>query len=333
VKRTYRVVQFGCGPIGCRIAEYALQRPDIEIVAAVDIDEGKVGRDLGEIAGLQRTLGVRVVRDIAEIRASAAADVAIHATGSRFEQVYPQLQRIAEAGLNVVSTCEELVYPYRKYPKLARDLGDLARRHHVAMLATGINPGFLMDAWPLFMSGVCTEVRAVKVVRVQDAASRRIPFQQKIGAGLTKEEFAARVASGNFGHVGLSESVSMIAAGLRWQLEDVTETIEPVLLDREVRSDYVTVEVGRAAGLRQDAVGWVHGEAAVTLEFQAYIGAREPRDRVQIRGNPNIDVQIRGGTQGDVGTASIVLNAVPRVIEAPAGLHTMKDIPLLMCAR
>ena len=266
-----------------------------------------------------------------ELPESAKPEIAIHTTGSKLDRVLPQLESIVKSGLNVVSTCEELSFPYRKHSTLAQNLDSLAKEHDVTVLATGINPGFLMDAWPLFMTGVCKEVQAIRVTRIQDASSRRIPFQQKIGAGLTREEFEERVAGGDFGHVGLPESISMIAAGLGWEIDEITETIEPVMLDREVGSDYTTVKVGKAAGLKQDAFGYAKGKALISMEFQAYIGAPESYDSVYITGTPNMDVKIQGGTQGDIGTVSIVLNAVPRVIEAPAGLYTMMDMPIVIC--
>ncbi len=328
-----RVVSFGLGPIGCWIVQYAQERAGLELVGAVDTDPAKAGRDLGEAAGLERKLGVTVSADAAGLLRETKPDAVLHATGSKLDRVFDQLAGIVRAGANVVSTCEELSFPWRKHPRLAAELDRLAREHGVTVLATGINPGFLMDAWPLFMTGVCREVREVKVTRIQDASSRRLPFQQKIGAGLTPEEFRRRVEGGLFGHVGLPESIAMIAAGLGWDIERVEETIEPVIAQGTVRSDSITVQPGQAAGLRQTGLGYRGGRPVIAMEFQAYIGAPDPRDEVTVIGVPTLCVRIGGGTQGDIGTVSIVLNAVPRVAAAPPGLLTMKDLPIVSCAR
>jgi 4-hydroxy-tetrahydrodipicolinate reductase len=327
-----RVVQYGCGPIGCRIVQYALERPGLELVGAVDVDPGKAGRDLGEVAGVGRRLGLAVSADAGRLLDAMKPDVVIHATGSKLERVFDQLAGIVRAGASVVSTCEELSYPWRKHPRLSAELDRLARDHGVTVLATGVNPGFLMDAWPLFMSGVCKEVHEVRVSRIQDASSRRVPFQQKIGAGLTPEEFRRKVEGGDFGHVGLPESAAMIAAGLGWELERIEETIEPVIARQAVRSEALAVPAGRAAGIRQTALGYRQGRAVISMEFQAAIGEPESYDQVAIVGVPNLTVRIPGGTHGDVATTSIVLNAVPRVAEAPPGLLTMKDLPVVACA-
>jgi 4-hydroxy-tetrahydrodipicolinate reductase len=188
-----------------------------------------------------------------------------------------------------------------------------------------------MDVWPLFMTGVCQQVKRVKAVRVQDASPRRGPFQKKIGAGRTLEEFKKLVATGILKHVGLPESIAMIASGLGWKLDEITESIEPIVAKIQVKTDFVTVEPGQAAGVRQVGRGTRAGEELVTLEFEASVGAPESYDAVYITGTPNLEVIIKGGTHGDIATAAIVVNSVHRVIDAPPGLVTMKDLPMV-CA-
>ncbi len=324
-----KVVQFGCGPIGCSVVRYAWQRPDIELVGAIDIDESLVGRDLGEVAGLDNELGVKISADADAVLTQAKPDVVFLTTSSSLKVVYPQVERCVAAGANVVSTCEEMSYPYGKDPRLSAEIDKLAKANNVTVLATGVNPGFVMDAWPLFMCGVCQQVERVKAVRVQDASSRRGPFQKKIGAGCTLEEFKKRVADGALKHVGLPESIAMIASGLGWKLDEIIESIEPVVARAVMKTDFVTVEPGQAAGVRQVGRGIHGGEELVTLEFEAYVGAPESYDAVYITGTPNVEVVIKGGTHGDIATAAIVVNSVRRVIDAPPGLVTVKDLPIV----
>jgi len=239
------------------------------------------------------------------------------------------VEKCVTAGANVISTCEELSYPYRKDPQLSAEIDRIAKLNNVTILATGVNPGFLMDAWPLFMTGVCQQVKQIKVVRVQDASLRRGPFQKKIGAGCTIEQFKKLVAAGTLKHVGLPESIAMIAGGLGWKLDEITESIEPVVAKTQVRTDFVTVEPGQVAGVRQVGRGIRAGEELVTLEFEASVGASDSYDAVYITGIPNLEVVIEGGTHGDIATAAIVVNSVHRVIDAPPGLVTMKDLPIV----
>ena len=324
-----KAVQFGCGPIGCSVVRYAWQRPDIELVGAIDIDRSLVGRDLGEVAGIDNRLGVSISADADAVLSQAKPDVVFLTTGSYPRAVYPQVEKCVAAGANVVSTCEELSYPYRKEPQLSAEIDRIAKANNVTVLATGVNPGFVMDSWPLFMTGVCQQVKRIKAVRVQNASSRRGPFQKKIGAGCTPEEFKKLVAAGTLKHVGLPESIAMIAGGLGWNLDEITESIEPVIARDQVKTDFVTVEPGQAAGVKQVGKGIRAGEELVILEFEAAVGAPESYDTVHITGIPNMEVTIKGGTHGDIATAAITVNSVHRVIDAPPGLVTVKDLPIV----
>jgi len=117
VGRKIRAVQFGCGPIGCAVAKLALQRPDIELVGAVDIDKNKTGRDLGQLLGIEKDLGIIVSEDADAVLAGARADVAFHQTGSSLSTVYAELTKILDYAVNVISTTEELAFPHRKQPE------------------------------------------------------------------------------------------------------------------------------------------------------------------------------------------------------------------------
>ena len=324
-----QAVQFGCGPIGCSVVRYAWQRSDIKLVGAVDIDESLVGRDLGEVAGISNKLGVSISADADAVLSQSKPDVVFLTTSSSLKVIYPQVGKCVAAGANVVSTCEELAYPYRKDPQLSAEIDKIAKTNRVTVLSTGVNPGFLMDAWPLFMTGVCQHVKRIKVVRIQDASPRRGPFQKKIGAGRTLEEFKKLVATGTLKHVGLPESIAMIASGLGWKLDEITESIEPVVTKAQVKTDFVTVEPGQVAGVRQVGKGIRAGEELVTLEFEAAVGSPESYDAVYITGTPNLEVVIKGGTHGDIATAAIVVNSAHRVIDAPPGLVIMKDLPII----
>ena len=330
--RKIRAVQYGCGPIGCSVAKLASQRRDIELVGAIDIDKDKVGKDLGEVVGLDKPLGVTISDDTDAVLSQTKPDIVLHTTSSWLKKVSEQLAGIIRAGINIVSTTEELSFPWRKEPGLAAEIDKLAKEHKVTVLATGINPGFLMDTWPLAMTAVCQEVKQVRVARIQDASPRRLPFQKKIGAGCTLEEFKKLVDTGTLRHVGLAESIAMIAAGLGWELDDIRDEIEPIVAESEVRSQYLTVKPGQAAGVKQIGRGLSGGREVITLDFQAYLGAKESYDAVYITGTPNMEVVIKGGTHGDIATAAMVVNATRRVVEAPPGLVTMKDMPLVTCA-
>lgn len=327
-----RAVQVGCGPIGCAVAKLAMEHSDIELVGAVDIDKKKVGKDLGEIIGNKQKIGVIVSDNLEEVFGKAKANVAFHQTGSFLKSVAPQLIKLMSFGLNIVSTTEELAYPFLKHPDIANQLDQIAKTQKVTILGTGINPGFVMDTWPLALTAVCQVVKKVKVVRVQDARPRRLPFQKKIGAGCTLEEFQGLVEAGTLKHMGLSESIAMVAAGLGWKLNKITEDIEPIIAEKKVQSQYTTVLPGQVSGVKQVGRGFRDGEEVITHIFEASLGASNSFDAVYITGTPDLEAVINGGIHGDIATAAIVVNAAPRIVEAAPGLITMKDLPLVVCS-
>ncbi len=222
-----RVLHFGLGPIGAAVVKQVAERKGFKIVGAVDIDPAKVGKDLGDVAGVGRALRVKVSDDAKKAIKASKPDVVVLCTNSSMKKVLPQIEAILKLKVPIVSTTEELAYPTKANMRYARAIHALAKKAKVAVLGTGVNPGFVMDALPITLTGVCERVQALRIDRVQDARIRRLPFQQKIGAGLTREQFQRKVDDGSVRHVGLAESVSMIADALGWKLDRITDEIQP----------------------------------------------------------------------------------------------------------
>ena len=323
-----RVLHVGLGPIGLGVVRQVAGRKGLTAVGAVDIDPGKVGRDLGDVADLGRKLRLKVSDDVDAVIRTTKPDVAILCTSSSIARLVPQVAAIVKRRVPIVSTTEELAYPTRARRRFARQIDALAKKGRVAVLGTGVNPGFVMDALPIMLTGVCESVQAVHVDRIQDARIRRLPFQQKIGSGLTREAFQARVDAGTVRHVGLAESITMIADALGWTLDRVTDDIVPKIAEAPIASQYLQVEAGQVCGLIQDGVGYRDGEPVITLHMEAYLGAPESYDAIRIEGTPPLRMKLAGGVHGDIATASIAVNSIPRVLAAPPGLHTMRSLPL-----
>lgn len=328
--RKIRVALYGVGAVSTLIARHLLKNEGAEIVGAVEVAPDKIGRDLGDVLTLNRRLGLKISNNVDEVLSEANADIVVHATSSFLKHTYPQIVSIIDHGVDVVSTCEELVYPYFSEPRLSQKLNKLAKENEATVLGAGINPGFLMDALVIALTAPCQKIERINVARVMNAATRRIPFQNKIGVGLTVSEFQARIASRQItGHVGLQQSIAMIADALCWKLSQVNvESVKPVIANKQVSSHGVKVDAGKVTGLMQKAKGFVNKNEAITLDFRAYAGAEEEYDEITIEGTPLIRQRIQPCVHGDTGTAAIVVNSIPKVINAPAGLLTMKDLPL-----
>jgi 2,4-diaminopentanoate dehydrogenase len=322
-----RVLLMGLGPIGAGVARQIVARRNFKLVAAVDIDPAKVGQSLGDVADLGQPVRLKVTDDpVAAIRLTKP-DVAVLCTSSSLKKVWPQIQTLLERKVPIVSTTEELSYPFLSNRALARKIDAAAKKAKVAVVGTGVNPGFAMDTLPITLTAVCERVDAVRVERVQDASIRRLPFQRKIGAGLTVEEFGEGVRAGSVRHVGLAESVAMIAAALGWKLDRVTDEIQPMIAKTAIEG-LLRVEAGQVCGITQDGVGYRDGSPAVVLHMEAYLGAPESYDSVEIVGSPPLHVKAIGGFHGDIATTAITVNTIPKVLRAAPGLHTMQTLAL-----
>ncbi len=329
--RAIRVVQYGVGPIGLECIRTVLEKEKtglVELVGAVDVDPEKIGRDIADLLGRDEPLGVVVRPDAAAVIRETEADVVLHTTSSFLDRVQAQLIDCVRLGVHVISSTEELSFPYDRHPELSEELAGLAEQHGVAVVGTGVNPGYAMDTLALTATGVCSDVRQLHVERVVDAGKRRLPLQRKVGAGLTAEEFAERKKTGTFGHIGLRESLLFVARGLMWTLDRVEESLDPVLSDRDVETPYLTVDRGRVAGIHHAIKGYVDGDAILTLDLKMYVGALEPRDAVRVVGTPPIDLVVREGIFGDTATVAALVNAIPLVLQARPGLCTMMDLPV-----
>ena len=328
MRKKIRVVQFGVGPIGASITRLMRQKASLEIVGAVDKDPAKIGRDLGEIAGASDApWGIMIDPEISAAL-EKPVDVVMHTTSSYLGNVMDELLACLSAGCCVVSTCEELAYPFRKHPELSARLDAAAKDEGVALAGVGVNPGFVMDKLVLTLSAACQRVDWARATRIVDASTRRLPLQQKIGAGMDPYEFREQVAAGTIKHHGLPESVAMVADGLGFALDEISETIEPIIAEDTVRTDYLEVAAGQVAGVHQIARGMAAGQERIFMELQMYVGAKQPADTVELRGEPNLTLTIPGGTHGDLATAAIAVNAIPSILAAPAGLHSVRDLPL-----
>ncbi len=323
------VLIYGCGVMGRKIAEALDEKTSMNVVGAVDIDPQLVNKDLGELFDQPKMTGVIIQSDANKVFSKVKAQAVVLTTSSYLKQVFPQVTQCLKAGMNVISTCEELSYPWKREPDLARSIDNLAREMKVTVTGTGINPGFLMDTLPLILTAPCLKVDSVRVTRMMDSSKRRIPFQKKIGTGLTHKEFQQKIQNKDItGHVGLLESIHMIAAGLGWEPIEAVELLpEPIIDEEETQTGLGAVKPGNVIGLTSVAFGKKDNQEKITLKFSANAAVDEEYDEIIIEGEPRIQQKIIGGIHGDIGTVAVTINTIPKVVEATPGLILMKDLP------
>jgi 2,4-diaminopentanoate dehydrogenase len=308
------VLVAGLGEIGRSVVREALVR-GWRVAACADLDpEAAAARLTHEIAG-DRMAELPVEEDVAGLLAHAEEGaVAVLCTASRAAAVSAQVAACVDAGVDVVTTCEELAWPAGDTVELLSDIDLVARRAGRTVLATGINPGFLMDALPVVAAAASLEVTHVEVVRSISLDDRRAAFRRKIPTDCTAEELA-RIGE-DFGHVGLLASARLVAERLGWRAEDTSTETRPVLDDR-----------GLVTGLLQSAVVRADGEDRVTLRWEAKRGLDEPSDRIRLHGVPTTEITVHPSIHGDIGTVAMVLNGVMSLHEGGgrAGLRRPAD--------
>jgi len=321
------VIQIGLGPLGIQTAKYIQDKAEVQTVAAVDINanlKGKSLKDFNSELSHEVLIQDSVINAIEELKEKP--NVAIITTVSNLEKLIPQIEEVAKLQIPVISTCEELSYPWVLQPELSKRIDSICKKYNIACLGTGVNPGFLMDYLPSVLSSVCKNIEHVTIERIQDATTRRVPFQKKIGAGLDIKAFKEKQKEGTLRHVGLQESVHLVANSLGIRLDEFTEQLEPVISSNDIVTKDLKIKAGDARGVEQIANGYQNGTCKVKMHFKAAIGEERSYDRITIKGTPSFSSEIDGGINGDIATCAITINSIKSLLRAPAGLHTMADI-------
>jgi 4-hydroxy-tetrahydrodipicolinate reductase len=329
MKKKINAVQFGLGPIGQLCAKTILLKHSdrINLVGAIDIAPSKVGKDLGDLLGIEET-GIIVEDDIKKVLKKHKVDVVFHTTTSFMSDVKEQLVELIKMKLNIVSSTEELFFPWFRNGQIAKEIDNLAKKFKVRVLGTGVNPGFVMDVLPAMLTQVCTSVKKIRVERVVNASKRRLPLQLKIGAGLKVGDFKAKKATGKFGHIGLVESLQFLAYILGIELDEVKEDLKPIVTKKTFKTEYLIIQKGKVAGIHHTAVGIKDGEEVITLDLKMYVGDHKDYDAVYIDGEPPIKMKILNGVFGDTATVGSLINCAYLIFNCKPGLLTMADIGL-----
>ncbi|MFW9999359.1 MAG: hypothetical protein ACFE9Q_07920 [Candidatus Hodarchaeota archaeon] len=331
MNKKFSVIQIGLGPMGKLITILLLKSKNINVIGVVDIAPKLVGKNLNKIFNEIDDSEIVIQPNLENAIAKKKVDVVIIATSSSLEKVAPIIKQAVKSGSNVISICEELSYPYDYYPQLSKELDQLAKSNGVSIVGTGINPGYLMDLLPIVITAPCQDVKSIKVTRMMNSAKRREPFQRKIGTGLRIEEFHQKINKHEIsGHVGLTQSIQMIVAALGLHYDEIIEfPPKEIITEKDLITSYgEKVPKGYVCGLQSKAIAKQENKDIISLDFIAYAGEHEEYDSIIIEGIPNIHQKIIGGVHGDIGTAGMVVNLIPKIIDAKPGLFTMKDLPV-----
>lgn len=330
---TMKIVVVGLGPIGVATASAVDTEQDMQLVGLVDVDRAKQGQSLNQLTTTEgeNTSGIVVTDSIANATGNGA-DVAIVATTSYFDAIVPTVMELLDRKIAVVSSCEQMIWPWYRHGDLADQVNSAAKRAGRTVLGSGVNPGFVMDALAVMLSSMVLQVTGVHCVRRVEAATRRQPLQAKVGATMSAEQFKKLANQEKIGHKGLAESIALLAAGLgrRVEPESVHETLDPILAKQPTQSALGLIEPGRVCGIHN--VGqWADDGLKISLDLTMAVGTADPHDRVELDGPVPLQLVVPGSIPGDSATVAALLNTARIAHQAQPGMLTAIDVPLPGC--
>jgi len=322
-----RVIVIGLGQIGLDTCKLILKKDSLQLLGVVDIDPKKAGKDLGEFLG-KKKLGIKIYDDLRFILKEFQPEVTIITSKSKLKEIANDIILCIENHSSVISSCEELFYPLAKHKKLFEEIDSKAKENFTHVLGTGVNPGFVMDILPLFLTSTCAELKSLKITRKVDLNKRRQALQQKMGLGLTTKEFNKFAKENELGHVGLSESANFISDFLKIKIDRWSEIIKPVLASRNIKTKHYNIKKGNIAGIKQSIFGLKNNKKIISLELEISCEVENSYDEIIVEGIPPINMRIENGIFGDTATTAIMVNVIPNLLHARYGLITMKDLSI-----
>ena len=333
MRDSIRVLVLGTGQMGSGIIRLVLDKQGLKFAGAFARRSSRAGLEVGQAVGLERDLGIRVSTDLAKVIEQVQPHVAIQATCSNIDDAMGEITLLVRHGVPVISIAEQMAYPACSSPAFAEEIHWLAVSRDVAVVGTGINPGFVLDLLVITLSGVCADIQSISAERVNDLSPYGPTVLASQGVGLSPEAFEEALETGMVvGHIGFPESIHLIAAAVGWDIERIEEKREAIIAGVVRETPFVTVQPGQVAGCLHTAVAYRQGEPIITLSHPQQIHPQledgETCDRIEIKGTP--DVRLSGSPEipGGQGTCALAVNMIPRILNAAPGLHTVADLPV-----
>jgi 2,4-diaminopentanoate dehydrogenase len=328
-----KVIIWGFGAMGKGMAEMLLTKKGVDIVGVCDLNPSLIGKNVFEVLHSNRLEHVAITNDIDTLLKEKKADVCLIATDSFVKSTYDKIVKVLNHGINVISTAEEMAFPMANEPLLSKQMDEIAKKNHVTVLGTGINPGFVMDLLVVALSGTMKDVNFIEAKRVNSLSPFGPAVMHEQGVGISMEEYTKRSNDGSLaGHVGFKESVSMIASAMGLQLDGFKQQMKPIVTSIDRKSLYGEAKKNTLAGINMTGQGYIKDSVFINMihpqQIEPEMEGTHTGDYILLKGTPNISMSITPEIDGGIGTIAMCVNMIPHVINARPGLKTMIDLPV-----
>ncbi|MDD3123773.1 MAG: 2,4-diaminopentanoate dehydrogenase [Candidatus Izemoplasmatales bacterium] len=333
-KNKVKVVIWGFGAMGSGMARMILNKQGFDIVGICDMYDKLVGKSMYEVLNIDvQNHDVKISNNIETLIESTKPEIVLLATDSYTNAAFPKIKFLVEHGCNVISTAEEMAYPYAKEPILSKELNDLAKRNNVTILGTGVNPGMMMDLLAITLTGIMRDVKDFNITRVNSLSPFGKTVMEEQGVGFSVSEFNEKREKGLIaGHVGFIESTHMIANALGLKVTDFHQSMDPIITDVDRKSPYGYSKKGDVCGVDMRSYSKLSNYNSINMrhpqQIEPELGGVKTRDSIEITGQPFVNMTISPEIDGGIGTIAICVNMIPHVINANPGLKTMIDLPV-----
>jgi hypothetical protein len=343
-----RVIQWATGHVGIHALRAIAQHPELQLVGLCVSSPGKAGKDAGELCGIDAT-GV-IATDKPEDVLALDADCVSYmgATDFRLPDAIEDMCRILSSGKNLVTTSfVPLIFPWDDAPWIAERIESACQEGGTSFYCSGIDPGFSPDALPITLSSLCERIDSIRAQEIFDYSTYDQPetLFQTMGFGQKPDAEPLLLVPGALS-LAWGPSVRMVAKALAVELDEIRQKHELALAEETFSISCGVVEKGTIAGIRFEVAGVVKGVPRIFVEhitrLHADVAPEWPRGngpgtyRVTIEGMPalrcDLDVGFNSADHnidGCVASAMRLVNAIPAVCQAPPGLRTWLDLPVV----
>jgi 4-hydroxy-tetrahydrodipicolinate reductase len=333
VMKKVKAAIWGFGAMGGGVAKVLLRKQGIEITGVCDIHPNRVNKSIFELLKMERGGHDDVIVNPSIEQAILGADICVIATDSFTKKAFPKIKFVAEQGVNIICTAEEMSYPKAQSSELAAEMDKIAKENGVTILGTGINPGLMMDLLAICLTGCMTDVEEVMCKRVNSLSPFGPAVMEEQGVGLSVQAFEEGVQNGSLaGHVGFAESVGMIGEALGWKIDRFEQQMKPIVTTVDRKSAYGFARAGDVAGVNMTGQGYVNGQKKIDMihpqQIEPEAEGTHTGDYIVLKGSPEVNMQIRPEVDGGIGTIAMCVNMIPHVINSEPGLKTMLDLPV-----